>query len=109
MNEELNMNNYIKVNTEFFNTDLKPLEILMLAVIESFTRENKDCYYTNVQWAEMFSVTEKTIRNTLDTLEARNYIKRNTKTIRDREGNYTRQRTIELVHLKVQKFQGFSF
>lgn len=93
--------NYIKVNTEFFNTNLKPLEILVLSVVESLTRAGKECYYTNEQFARMFSVSEKTVRNTLDDLETKNYIKRNTKVI-TAAGRANRQRTIELVHLKTE-------
>ena len=103
------MNTYIKVNTEFFNTDLNPLEILMLSVIESYTRDNRVCYHTNDQFAKMFNVSEKTIRNALDNLEAKNYIKRNTE-YTSKLGKANRRRTIELVHLKVEnKFRGFSF
>ena len=101
--------NYIKVNTEYFNTSLKPLDILILAVIESLVRDGKQCYYTNNQLADMFSVSEKTVRNTLDELEEKNYIKRNTSVIRDREGKCTRRRTIELVHLKPENDFKFSF
>lgn len=101
--------NYLNVNMEFFNTNLNPLEILMLSVIESYTRAGKQCYQTNEQFAKMFNVSEKTIRNALDDIEKKNYIKRNTKVIRDRDGKCTRQRTIELVHLKVEKKTEFSF
>lgn len=99
---------YIKVNTEFFNTNLKPLDILILSVIESLVRDGKQCYYTNDQFAKMFSVTEKTVRNALDDLEARNYIKRNTVTC-SVAGKAIRKRTIELVHLKPEKKFEFSF
>lgn len=105
------MNSYIKVNTEFFNTDLGPLEILMLSVFESYARDNKQCYHTNDQLAKMFNVSEKTIRNALDSLEAKNYILRDTKCTRDgATGKAHRTRTIQLKHLKVErKFSGFSF
>ena len=101
--------NYIKVNTEFFNTDLNPLEILLLALIESYTRDGKEFYHTNEQMAKMFNVSKTYIKSTLDNLEDKNYIKRNTDTI-TKAGKVTRKRTIELVHLKVEKkpFQ-FSF
>lgn len=99
--------NYIKVNTEFFNTNLKPLEILVLSIVESLVRDGKECYYTNEQFARMFSVSEKTVRNTLDELEAKNYIKRNTKVI-TKAGRANRQRTIELVHLKTES-NAFNF
>jgi hypothetical protein len=105
------MSNYIKVNTEFFNTNLGPLEILVLSVIESYTRDNKQCYLTNDQLATMFNVSKTYIKNTLDTLEKKNYILRDTKVVRDGEtGKAHRTRTIQLKHLKVErKFAGFSF
>jgi DNA-binding FadR family transcriptional regulator len=96
------------VNTEFFNTSLSPLEILILALIESYTRDNKEFYHTNEQMSKMFHVSEKTIRNALDSLEAKNYIKRNTKTI-SHGGKANKQRTIELVHLKPENEFQFSF
>lgn len=102
------MSNYIKVNTEFFNTNLNPLEILMLSVIESYTRDNKLCYHTNEQFAKMFNVSEKTVRNALDNLEAKNYIKRNTE-FTPKLGKANRRRTIELVHLKPEKNFEFCF
>jgi DNA-binding Lrp family transcriptional regulator len=100
--------NYIKVNTEFFNTTLNPLEILILSVIESYTRDDKLCYQTNEQFAKMFNVSEKTIRNALDHLEEKNYIKRNTE-FTSKLGKANRRRTIELVHLKAEKKFEFSF
>lgn len=104
------MSTYIKVNTEFFKMNLNPTEVLLLALVESFARDNKECYYTNEQLAEMFSVSVSYIKKTLDGLEAKNYIKRNTKFIRDREtAKAYRVRSIELVHLQVKKFSGFSF
>ena len=102
------MSNYIKVNTEFFNTNLNPLEILILSVIESYTRDDKLCYQTNDQFAKMFNVSEKTIRNALDNLEAKNYIKRNTE-FSPKLGKANRRRTIELVHLKPENTFKFSF
>lgn len=102
---------FLQVNTEFFNTDLGPLEILVLSIIESLARENKECYYTNEQFAQMFNVSKTYIKNTLDSLEAKNYITRDTKFIRDGEtGKAHRTRTIQLKHLRVErKFSGFSF
>lgn len=102
------MQNYIQVNTEFFNTNLNPLEILILAVIESYTRDDKLCYQTNEQFSKMFNVSEKTVRNALDNLEAKNYIKRNTE-FTPKLGKANRRRTIELVHLKAEKNFEFSF
>lgn len=100
--------NYIKVNTEFFNTNLNPLEILLLSLIESYTRDEKEFYHTNEQIAKMFNVSKSYVKSTLDDLEAKNYIKRNTKVIAH-GGKANKQRTIELVHLKSEKKFEFSF
>ena len=99
---------YIKVNTEFFNTNLNPTEILILSIIESLARDNKECYYTNEQFAKMFNVSLTCIKNALNNLEQKNYIKRNTKVI-NHGGKANKQRTIELVHFKVEKKFEFSF
>lgn len=103
------MTNYIKVNTEFFNTGLEPLEMLILALIESLARAGKHCYYTNEQFTQMFHVSLTLVKKTLENLEKKNYIKRHTKVLRDREGKFTRQRTIELMHFKVENKFEFSF
>lgn len=108
MNGERIIMSYIKVNTEFFNTNLNPLEILLLALIESYTRDGKEFYHTNEQLSKMFHVSKTYIKSTLDNLEAKNYIKRNTKTI-SHGGKANKQRTIELVHLKPENEFQFSF
>lgn len=102
--------NCIRINVEFFNTSLKPLDILILTLIEGYTRERKQFDLTNQQLADMFNVTEKTVRNTLDRLEEKNYINRSTKYIRSRStGKAVKVRTISLVHLKIDKKFEFSF
>ena len=104
------MNNYIKVNTEFFNTSLDPLAILILALIESYARDNKEFYHTNEQISKMFNVSLTYVKSTLNDLEKKNYIKRDTKTVRDLETlKFSKRRTISLVHLPVEKKFEFSF
>jgi DNA-binding Lrp family transcriptional regulator len=104
------MNAYIKVNTEFFNTNLDPLSILILALIESYARDNKEFYQTNEQLSKMFNVSMTYVKNTLNELEKKNYIKRATKTVRDLDTmKFSKRRTISLVHLPVEKKFEFSF
>lgn len=102
------MSTYIKVNTEFFNTNLNPLEILLLSLIESYARDNKEFYHTNEQIAKMFNVSKTYVKSTLDSLEAKNYIKRTTE-FAPKLGKANRKRTIQLVHLKPEKEFNFSF
>lgn len=99
---------YIKVNTEFFNTNLNPLEILLLSLIESYARDNKEFCHTNEHIAKMFNVSKTYVKSTLDNLEAKNYIKRNTE-FTTKLGKANRKRTIELVHMKSENKFEFSF
>lgn len=104
------MNNYIKVNTEFFNTGLDPLQILILSLIESYARDNKEFYHTNEQLAKMFNVSLTYVKSTLNDLEKKNYIKRNTQTVKNYDTlKFSKRRTISLVHLPVEKKFEFSF
>lgn len=88
--------NFIKVNTEYFKNGLKPLDALILSVIESFNNDNKLCYCTNEQFAEMFNVSAMTVSNSIDKLEELGFITRNTKVIK-KAGKFTRRRTLTIV------------
>ena len=88
--------NYIRVNTEYFNYGLKPIDALVLAVVESFNSDNKLCYMTNEQLADMFSVTKATVARSIDHLVKYGFITRNTKTIK-KDGEFTRRRTLTIV------------
>lgn len=90
------MSNYIEVSMELMKLGLKPLELLVLAVIKSYTDDHKLCYHTNKQFAEMMNVTEKTVCDALDVLEEKNLIKRCTHTIKHGNG-FTKRRTIVCV------------
>jgi predicted transcriptional regulator len=88
--------NFVKVNTEYFKKGLKPLDALILSVIEAFNNNKMLCYCTNEQFAEMFAVTEVTVAKSLDKLEELGFITRNTRVIR-KDGKPTRRRTLTIV------------
>ena len=87
--------NFVMVNTEYFKKGLKPLDALILSVIESFNNNKMICYCTNDQFAEMFSVTAMTVSKSLDKLEELGFITRQTKLIR-KDGKPSRRRTLTL-------------
>ena len=91
----MNMN-FVKVNTEYFKRGLKPLDALILSVIESFNNNKMICYCTNEQFAEMFSVTGMTVSNSIDKLEELGFITRTTRVIK-KDGKPTRRRTLTIV------------
>jgi DNA-binding MarR family transcriptional regulator len=88
--------NFVKVNTEYFKQGLKPLDALILSVIESFNNNKMLCYCTNEQFAEMFSVTGMTVSNSIDKLEKLGFIARTTHVIR-KDGKPIRRRILTIV------------
>ena len=92
------MENFLKVDKKYFNNNLKPLEILIVAQVEEFNRNNRACYLTNKQFAEMFCVGTATVARTIDSLVELGYLKRCTQLIND-NGQASRVR-----HLSVPSF-----
>lgn len=91
------METFLKVSKKYFNNNLKPLEILILSQIEEFINNGRECYLTNKQFAQMFSVTEPTVDKALDRLEQLNYIRRMTNFISNR-GQASKMRQLMLVN-----------
>jgi DNA-binding MarR family transcriptional regulator len=78
------MEKFLKVNKKYFNSNLKPLEILILSQIEEFINNGCECYLTNKQFAEMFNTGTATVARTIDSLVESGYIIRKTKVISTR-------------------------
>lgn len=72
-------NVFLQVNKNLFGSGLSPIEMLVLSQIEEFDRNTGDCFISNATMAKNFNVSEKTIARTLDSLEDRGLIIRNTK------------------------------
>lgn len=89
--------NFLMVSKEYFNKGLKPLEILILSQITEFVRNDCECYVTNQQFAEAFSVTQPTVDKALDKLEKLNLIRRVTKVVSG-NGQASKMRVIHLVN-----------
>lgn len=70
---------FLKVNKDHFGSGLKPLELLILSQIEEFIRNGCECYVTNQQFAEAFSVSLSAVKAAIDRLEELGYIQRVTK------------------------------
>ncbi len=98
---------FLKVNKKYLNSKLKPLEILILSQIEEFINNGRDCYITNKQFAEMFSVTEPTVDSALNKLEQLKYITRKTEVVSG-NGKTNKIRKLMLVSAPKKQFQ-YSF
>lgn len=74
MNKDIDVFLKISKGKYFNNKDFSPIDILVMAQIEEFERNNKDCFISDETMAHNFNVSVSTINRSLDYLEKENYI-----------------------------------
>lgn len=74
-------NNFLQVDKSLFGSGLSPIEMLVLSQIAEFNRTTGDCFMSNAAMAKNFGVSEKTIARTMDALESKGLIVRNTRNV----------------------------
>lgn len=67
-------NLYLQVNKDFFKLGLNPTEMIILAQVMEYGRTTGICYMTNAQFAEMLSISERTVSRTINDLLAAGFI-----------------------------------
>ena len=97
-------NNFLAINKDYLNYDLKSIDILIIAQIEEFDRNKKFCHLSNQQFAEMFGESKSTVKRTIDKLEKLNIIKRQTTFIKN-NGRSNKQRILSLNNRSKWKVQ----
>ena len=70
--------NELCVSKEYFGTGLKCLDMLIISTIEEYEKCGEKCQLTNKNFSSMFHKSESTIKRSIDKLEKRSIIKRNT-------------------------------
>lgn len=100
-------NNFLAINKDYLNYDLKSIDILIIAQIEEFDRNKNFCHLSNQQFAEMFGESKSTIKRTIDKLEKLNIIKRQTTFIKN-NGRGNKQRILSLNNRSKWKVQNES-
>ena len=100
-------NNFLAINKDYLNYDLKSIDILIIAQIEEFDRNKKFCHLSNQQFAEMFGESKSTVKRTIDKLEKLNIIKRQTTFIKN-NGRSNKQRILSLNNISKWKVQNES-
>ena len=71
---------FLQVNDKYLSRGLKPLEFCILSKVEEFTSKGKYCYITNSSLAELFGVSERTIKAYIKKLIEKGLLKKtNTK------------------------------
>lgn len=74
MNKDVDVFLKISKGKYFNNKDFSPIDILVMAQIEEFERNNKDCFISDETMAHNFNVSVSTISRSLDYLEKQKYI-----------------------------------
>lgn len=97
-------NTFLAVNKQYLGIGLKSIDILIIAQIEEFERNNCQCYITNKQFADIFGESESTIKRAIDKLDEFNVIERHT-TFIEGNGRSNRQRILSLNNYKEWKVQ----
>lgn len=67
---------FLQIDKAWYKLGLKPIELLVLAQVAEFNRNNKPCFKSNKAFAQDFSVSANTIDNALKSLEKQGYITR---------------------------------
>lgn len=69
---------YLAVDKENEGLRLKAIDRLIIAQIEEFQNNGRECYITNEQFSWKFGESVSTVKRSIDRLESLNIIKRNT-------------------------------
>lgn len=88
-------NKFLAINKNYFNLGLKSIDIMILAQIDEFSRNNCECYITNQQLSDMFGESVRTISRSLNKLEDFKLITRNTITSKE-NGRSSKIRTMKI-------------
>lgn len=90
-------NNFLQVNKEWLsNTELSLLEKLIVAQINEFERNKKECYMTDKQFADAFGVSTQQVTRAIKKLADNSIIQRNTKTVSN-NGQASKHRTLKAI------------
>lgn len=88
---------FLQVNKEWLsNKELSLLEKLIVAQINEFERNKKECYMTDKQFADAFGVSTQQVTRAMKKLADNNIIQRNTKTVSN-NGQASKYRTLKAI------------
>lgn len=102
--ESNNMENFLKINKDYFGGELKSIDLLILSQIEEFERNGCQCYVTNEQFSQISGESVSTVKRSLDKLENLGYIKRDTFYVKG-HGRANRRRVLRLMRPIKRNYQ----
>lgn len=86
---------FLAVSKQYLDIGLKSIDIMIIAQIEEFERNNCKCYMTNKQFANILRESESTVKRSIQKLESLNVIKRHTNIVSG-NGRANKQRILSL-------------
>ena len=86
---------FLAVSKQFLDIGLKSIDVMIIAQIEEFERNNCKCYMTNKQFSDILGESESTVKRSIQKLEKLNVITRHTTTVTG-NGKTTKQRVLTL-------------
>jgi DNA-binding Lrp family transcriptional regulator len=86
---------FLAVSKQYLDIGLKSIDIMIIAQIEEFERNNCQCYMTNKQFADILGESESTVKRSIQKLDKLNIIKRRTIVV-DGHGKANKQRILTL-------------
>lgn len=86
---------FLAVSKQYLDIGLKSIDIMIIAQIEEFERNNCKCYMTNKQFANILRESESTVKRSIQKLESLNVIKRHTAIVSG-NGRANKQRILSL-------------
>lgn len=86
---------FLAVSKQYLDIGLKSIDIMIIAQIEEFERNNCQCYITNKQFADILGESESTVKRSIQKLDKLNIIKRRTIVV-DGHGKANKQRILTL-------------
>jgi DNA-binding Lrp family transcriptional regulator len=87
--------NFLAVSKQYLDIGLKSIDIMIIAQIEEFERNNCQCYITNRQFADILGESESTVKRSIQKLDKLGIIKRHTFVV-DGHGKANKQRVLSL-------------
>ena len=91
---------FLAVNNDYLDSNLQPIDILILSKVAEFHRNQCNCCLTNERIAKMFCTTLYSVKASLDRLEENKYITRENIFINN-NGRANKQRIIKLNTLEL--------
>ena len=91
----IRIKNFLAVNKDYFGHGLKAIDLLILAQVEEFARNDCTCYMTDAQFMDITGAKNAALGAAFKRLEGKNIIVRDTKTTSG-NGRANKRRTLYL-------------